>query len=446
MNATNPQADRANIILSGVNPWPDGPRSTVRLADGVIAGLQESPREGDRIFSLQNRLLLPGLVNVHCHLDKVNLAERFLNQSGTIDEARQRLREAKFHFTVQDVRERAGQFLRFSAISGVTAVRSHVDIDPVVGLKSVEALLQLRDQYKGVLDLQIVAFPQEGILEQPGTEDLMREALRMGVDVVGGHLSISQSPQAIKEQLDIVFHLAAEFDRDIDVHTDFGLDFDLSVSRHKDNKLYPDGLGAVHLAEKTIREGYEGRVTASHLCGLDSVPVEIRSNVIDLLLQAGVSVVALPASNLYAHGREDATGSRRGVTRIRELQAAGVRVAVGPDNIRDPFNPYLNADLITNSILTAITCHMVTTDDFTTVVDLHTNEPAKIMRLPRYGHKPECYADLVVLEAQSVPDLLDGRRQPLLVFKRGHVVAHNQVIRMFAPQGLEVDSLWFEES
>lgn len=439
MNKVNPQAKKADVILSGVIPWPEGPPSTVRIADGLIAGLQEKPEEGDQVIHLTDRLLLPGLVNVHCHPDKVNLAERLFNQSGTIDEARQRLREAKSHFTTQDVRERAEKFFRSSVMSGVTALRTHVDIDPVVGLKSVEAVLQLRDEYKDVLDIQIVAFPQEGILEHAGTEDLMREALRMGADVVGGHLSISRSPQAMKDQLDVVFSLAAEFDRDIDVHTDFGIDFDLSTSRHQDNKLYPDGLGVVHLAEKTIQAGYQGRVVASHLCGLDSVPPELRKNVIDLLRKAEISVVALPASNLYAHGRNDATGSRRGVAPIRELQAAGVPVAVGPDNIRDPFNPYLGADPMLNALLTAMTCHMVTTDDFKTVMDYHTYEAAKIMRLPHYGNKPGCYADLVVLEAKSLPDLLDGNRQPLLVFKRGSVVAHTEVSRKFTPQGLEED-------
>lgn len=446
MNIATFNADGSDTLLEGVRLWPAGRQSTIRLSDGLVVGLQECPREGDRVFPLQDRLVMPGLVNVHCHLDKVNLAERFNNQSGTIGEARQRLRQAKTQFSVKDVYERAKRFLRLSALCGVTAIRSHVDIDPVVGLKSVEALLQLRNEFRSVLDLQIVAFPQEGILEQPGTEDLLREALIIGADVVGGHLSISHSPQAMKEQLDIVFRLATEFDRDIDVHTDFGIDFDLSVSRHSNGVLYPDGLGAVHLAEKTIAESYEGRVTASHVCGLDSVPFELRKNVIDLLLEAEVSVVALPASNLYAHGREDDIGSRRGVTRIRELQAAGVQVAVGPDNIRDPFNPYLNADLLTNSIVTAITCHMVTTEDFTTVVEFHTDAAAKIMQLPHYGLQSGCYADLVVLGACSVPDLLDGNREPLLVFKRGHVVAHNQVIRTFAPQELELGSLSFQHS
>jgi cytosine deaminase len=446
VNAIDLQKKQPDILLSDVVPWPEGPRASVRISGGIITAPQEHPREGERVFHLKDRLLLPGLVNVHCHPDKVGLAERSFNKSGTIDEARQRLREAKNHFTEQDVRERAEKFLRSSVMGGVTALRAHVDIDPVVGLKSVRALLKLREAYKDVLDIQIVAFPQEGILEHKGTEDLLREALRMGADVVGGHLSISRSPQAMKDQLDVVFLLAAEFDRDIDVHTDFGIDFDLAVSRHEDNKLYPDGLGVVHLAEKTIREGYQGRVTASHLCGLDSVPVELRRNVIDLLLKAELSVVALPGSNLYAHGRNDATGSRRGVAPIRELQAAGVPVAVGPDNIRDPFNPYLGADLLLNSLLTAITCHMVTTEDFKTVLEYHTYAPARMMKLPRYGNEPGCDADLVVLEAKSLPDLLDGNRQPLLVLKRGRVVAHSEVTRSFTPQGLKEDLLWFEQS
>lgn len=446
MIAQNSQPKQTDILLCGVIPWPNGPRTNIRISDGLITGYQENSQDGDRLFDLSDRLLLPGLVNVHCHPDKAGLSERLFNESGTIDEARRRLREAKNYFTVQDVRERAERFLQQGIVNGVTDIRAHVDIDPVVGLKSVEALLQLREEYQDVLGIQIVAFPQEGILEQEGTEALMREALRMGADIVGGHLSISRSPQAMKEQLDVIFSLAKEFDRDVDVHTDFGIDFDLAVSRHDDNKLYPDGLGAVHLAEKTIQEGFQGRVVASHLCGLDSVPPELRKNVVDLLLQAEISVVALPGSNLYAHGRNDPTGSRRGIAPIRELTAAGVPVAVGPDNIRDPFNPYLGHDLILNSLLTAMTCHMVTTEDFITVLDFHTNAAAQIMHLPRYGIETGSYADLVVLEAKSLPDLLDGNRQPLLVLKRGRIVAHSEIKHSFTPQGLKEHSLWFEQS
>jgi len=377
------------------------------------------------------RLVLPGLVNVHTHLDKALLARRVPNESGTITEARARLKDAKARFTPDDVFERAAATLRRSIQFGVTALRSHVDIDPVVGLKGVRGLLAVREWMRDAIDVQIVAFPQEGIVEQPGTEELMREALRLGADVVGGHLSMASDLSALKAQTDIIFRLAAEFDRDIDVHVDFdiGCDYSRSVSTHADGRRYPDGLGAVYLAEKTIAEGFQGRVTASHLCGLDSIPPDLRHNVAGLLDRAQVSVIALPANNMYVHGREDVTGKRRGVTRLLELQEHGVRVAVGTDNIRDPFDPFGNADVIQNAFLAAIACHLDGVEDFWNMLDLHTWCAAEVMRLPYYGLTPGAYADLVVFEARSLDDLLDGDSTRRWVMKRGRIVAEAQLVR-----------------
>ena len=420
-----------DLILGEARLSTGEPPQDIAIRESTIAAIGPPPLEsaGARRLAADGRLVVPGLVNVHAHLDKALLAERIPNVSGTIGEARQRMKEAKAAFTVADVRERAGRVLRRSIQHGVTALRTHVDIDPVVGLTSVEALLSLREELAGAVDVQIVAFPQEGIGEQPGTEDLMREALRMGVDVVGGHLSIAADPEALKEQTDIVFRLATAFDRDIDVHVDFDIDRDYgrAVSTHADGRRYPDALGAVYLAEKTIAEGYRGRVVASHLCGLDAVPPDLRQNVVDLLRRAGVSVIALPSNNMYVHGRTDATGTRRGVTRLRELQAAGVRIAVGPDNIRDPFNPFGNTDLIQNAVLAALAFHLVTPEDFWTMLRLHTSAAAEIMGLARYGLAPGCSADLVVFAARSLGDLLDGEAARTWVLKRGRIVAATEV-------------------
>lgn len=424
--------DPPRLVLSGVRRWPGGPPEDIAVVAGTISTCG-SIRSDDQLSQFDGALLLPGFVNIHAHLDKAGLAARVANVSGTVDEARWRMKAAKAGFTRADVQERALQVARSSVTNGVTAIRTHVDIDPVVGLTSVEALLALREQMLGVLELQIVAFPQEGIVEAPGTEDLMREALRMGVDCVGGHLSILQSPEAMRVALDSVFGLAREFDRDIDVHTDFGIDFEPRVSRHGDGRLYPDGLGIVHLAERTVSEGFQGRVAASHVCGLSSVPADLRANVIDLIASAAVSVIACPASNLVAHGRSDATGPRRGIAPVRELLDGGVRVALGTDNIRDPFDPFLGTHPVINAVLAAISCHMVNESDFATVIELQTSQPAAIMRLPDYGISDGCSADIVVLEARDLTELLDGRFSPLLVLKNGQEVAAATVVRTYFP-------------
>ena len=418
------------LVVSGARPWGLDPCRDLHIREGRVASDSELVPDALSLAA-DGRIVLPGLINVHAHLDKVLLAERIENVSGTIAEARAKMKEAKASFAVSDVKQRAGKVLRRSVQDGISAIRTHVDVDPIVGLRGLEALLSLRDEMSPVLDLQIVVFPQEGIAEQPGTEDLMREALRMGADVVGGHLSIARDQQALKKQIDTVFRLATAFDKDIDVHVDFDVDRDYGreVSLHADGWEYPDGLGTVHLAERTIADGYQGRVAASHLCALDSLPQRLRMNVVDLILRANLAVIALPASNMYVHGRNDLTGTRRGITRLRELQSAGVRVAVGTDNIRDPFNPYVNTDLIGHAVFTALACHFVTSKDFLTVLRLHTEAAAGIMGLKSYGLGPGCVADLVVFEAHSLEDLLDGAQERRWVLKRGNLVAEADVRR-----------------
>jgi cytosine deaminase len=420
-----------DLIVEQARLGMDGSVQNIAISAGNIAAVGHLPNDGGMVRRLKahGQLVLPGLVNVHTHLDKALLARRIANISGTIREARDRMKEAKAAFTTADIKERAAEVLRRSIQYGVTAVRTHVDIDPVVGLKGVEALLSLREEMHGVIDLQIVAFPQEGIVEQPGTEDLMREALRLGADVVGGHLSIARDPETLQAQIDIVFRLATEFDRTIDVHVDYDIDRDYNhnVSTHTDARRYPDNLGVVRLAEKTIAEGYQGRVTASHLCSLDVVLPDLRRNVVELLHRARVSVIALPANNIYVHGRDDVVGTRRGVTRLRELRNGGVHVAVGTDNIRDPFDPFGNADPIQNAVLAAFVCHLVTPEDFWTMLELHTSTAAKLMGLSHYGLTPGCRADLVVLGAHSLDELLDGETNRRWVLKRGRIVAETEV-------------------
>jgi cytosine deaminase len=433
-----------DLLLEGARLWTGGPLQNLRIQGERITSVDPTPGAGSRpatsavgwgavpvaspaaaapvrVIRLDGRLVFPGFVNAHAHLDKAMMAARFENASGTIDEVRRNMRSAKAAFTADDVLERATKALRRCIAHGVTAVRTHVDIDPTVGLTSLRALLTLKQEFRDAIDLQIVAFPQEGIEEFPGTEDLLRSALELGADVVGGHPSISAGTAVLRKQVDIVFRLAKEFDVDIDFHTDFGIDRDhtAEVTRHFDGREYPDSLGAVYIARKTIEANYQGRVVASHLCGLDMVPPALRRNVCELLREAGVAVVAAPASNLYGNGRDDRVGARRGVTRLTELLAAGVRVAVGTDNIRDPFDPFGNTDLIQNAVLASLACHLVTEQDFLTMLALHTVAAADVMGLADYGLTPGDEASLVVLEARSLSDLLDGDTARRLVLKRG---------------------------
>jgi len=387
----------------------------------------KKPKGMEKEFDAGGNLVIPGLINIHMHLDKSGLAEAISNETGTLAEARQRIREAKPGFTREGIKARARKTVLQAVRDGVTAIRTHVDIDPAIGLKGLEAILELRESLKKIVDIQIVAFPQEGISESPGTEDLMREALGMGADVVGGHLSIAHD---FREHSERVFDLALEYDRDVDIHVDIDIDRDYSkTTPHSDGKEYPDGLGVVAMALETVRRGYGGRVAASHLCALDALAPSLAENVITLMAQTGVSAVALPPGNLYTHGRADLQNVRRGVTRVRALLAGGVRVSFGTDNTRDPFNPLGNTDMIHNAILTAYACHMATAEDFRTTLKLCTVNAADIMKLPEYGLQKGRFADIVILNAPSAEEALANQAMATHVFKRGRLVATNEIKR-----------------
>lgn len=378
----------------------------------------------DRVIDAAGSLVVPGLIDPHTHLDKAGLSDQVVNVSGTVEEARKKMLEAKRGITMENIKQRARRVIDESIRSGVTAIRTHVDVDPIIQLRGMQALLELKQEYADRIDLQIVAFPQEGISEAPGTYDLMNEALRMGADVVGGHLSIARD---YREHTEKVFRLGNDFDRLVDIHVDFNIERDYShCTRHEDDRLYPDDLGVVCMAEEVLRQGYQDRAAASHLCGLDSIPPEISENVISLIKKAGIAVIALPPGNLFLQGRADPYRVRRGVTKVKDLLRAGVRVSFGPDNVRDPFNPIGSPNMIHNALLTTYACHMNSHEDFQKILQMCTTDAAVIMNLPDYGLAENCYADLVVLGCSSVEELLAYQPIPRWVIKHGTIVSESR--------------------
>jgi len=303
---------------------------------------------------------------------------------------------------------------------GITAIRTHVDVDPVIQLRGIQAILNLRKKYKNKIDLQIVAFPQEGIEQSPGTYELMVEALKLGADVVGGHLS---NVNDHRNHMEHVIQLAKTFIKPIDIHVDFNIDRDYSNKiSFSDGIMYPRDLGVVWMADEVIQSHFNGLTVASHLCGLDNLSPEDSTNVINLLKKANISVIALPPGNLFLQGRSDNQKVRRGVTKVKELLNSGIKVSFGPDNIRDAFNPIGSPNMIFNAILTAYACHMTSSADFQEVFNMCTYTAAQIMQLPKYGLNDGCFADLVVLDQPTIIDALSYQANPLMVFKKGNIL------------------------
>src|SRR5689334_22058802 len=306
-----------------------------------IVGVDTAARTAHRTVDLGGRLVTPGLVESHIHLDKALLSDRVTSTAGTLEEAIRLTGEAKRAFTIEDIRERARRVLDVAVRAGTTAMRSHVEVDPIVGLTGIEAMLPLREEYAPALDLQLCAFAQEGIIKAPGTEGLLRRALTMGADLVGG-CRYNDTDGA--EHIRIVFALATAFGVDADFHVDFADE--------------PEHLHVREIAAQTVRAGWQGRVTLGHLTELGAVPLFRQEEIIAEIVDANLGVICLPATDLYLMGRGDDFNVRRGLTPVKRLLAAGVPVALASNNIRNPFTPVGAADLAHMAFLASVAAHM----------------------------------------------------------------------------------------
>lgn len=393
---------------------PDGGRADIGCADGRIAAVGDlSGRSAGRRLRCEDRVVTPGLVESHIHLDKALLSDRTPSVEGTLQEAIRITGEAKRRFTVEDIRARARTVLDMAVRSGTTAMRSHVEVDPIVGLRGLEALLPLKVEYAPALDLQLCAFAQEGVFRLPGTEPLLRDALRSGADLIGGCPYTDANGRA---HIDVIFGLAREFGVDADFHVDF---FD-----------EPEHLHLRYILEQTVRLGWQDRVAVGHCTELGALPPADLAPIAAGLKEAGVGVVTLPATDLYLMGRKDTHRVRRGLAPIRRLLDAGVTVAAATNNVRNAFTPVGNANLLLMGFLLTVAAHMGTERGRREVLEMLTAHPARLLRLPSCGPGLGLQADLVVWNATHHDDLVAGQATPWLVLKRGRItVEHERVVR-----------------
>jgi cytosine deaminase len=402
-----------DLLLQGCR-LPDGTPADLGCRAGRIVALGDlAGSPASRTVSCEGRAVTPGLVESHIHLDKALLSERAPGTEGTLAEAIRVTGAAKRAFTVEDIRARARAVLDLAVRHGTTAMRSHVEVDPLVGLKGVEALLPLKAEYAPALDLQLCAFAQEGILQAPGTEALLAEALGRGADLVGGCPYNDTDPEA---HIDLVFRLAARFGTDADFHVDF---FD-----------EPQHLHVRAIAERTRRYGWQGRVAVGHCTELAALPPADLDPILTELAGAGIGVIVLPATDLYLMGRRDERNVRRGLAPVKRLLAAGIPVAAASNNVRNAFTPVGNASLPLMGFLLTVGAHMGTARELGNALAMLTQHPARILRLPDYGLATGCRADLVVWETERPEDIVAALAPPRLVVKAGRVsVEHERRVR-----------------
>jgi cytosine deaminase len=351
----------------------------------------------------------PGLVEPHLHLDAVlTEGQPRHNQGGSLFEGIEIWGERVKTLTVEDVTARANQALRWLLASGVTRLRAHVDVcDPA--LTAVQALLGVRQAWRGVIDIQLVAFPQQGIHSFPDGEALMVEALERGVDVVGGIPHYEWTREYGERDVKTALALAARYGRPADLHCD---ETDDDQSRFLEV-----------LAAETIRLGLQGRVTASHTTAMHSYSNAYAHRLIRLARAAGVHFVTNPLDNSVLQGRFDAYPIRRGFTRVKELLRAGVNVAIGHDSIMDPWYPLGIGDPVQACFVMVHYGQMSGHDELAGMLDFVTTRAAACLGLGDYGLAVGARADLVVFDAPTPADAVRTLAVRVAVVSGGRVVA-----------------------
>lgn len=313
-------------------------------------------------FDLNGRLVFNGFVDAHMHLDKAFVNEIVCNRSGTLQEAIEIMKIYKASMTEDDVRMRSEKLLQMAWENGTRLIRTHVDVEKTMKLRSIRALLDMKKKWAQKIKLQIVAFPQDGIVDDRESYYWLEEALKAGADVVGGIPAIENDPA---EHIRMIFELAEKYDVDIDMHIDENDD--------------PECLTILELCRQTEEHQYQGRVIAGHLCSLASCEPNVVEEVLGRIKMAKIGLVSLPSTNLYLEGRDDKKMIRRGIMPIRRAHEKGIPTTIASDNVRDPFNPFGNANPLETALIAAHGCHMGGEKDLENLFEMITTIPQKMI-------------------------------------------------------------------
>lgn len=381
-----------------------------------------------KVFDLKGRMMLPGLVDIHMHLDKAFSLPQVGNQTGTLLEAIQNYSRAAASFSKETIRARIVRTALQAVSYGSTRLRSHLDFNVSAGedvaIRTVEAALEARSLLSGVVDLELYPMVPYRDLGRRGME-LIEESLRMGLDGIGGAPHLSHNPDT---DIEGIFELALRLGVPIDLHCD-----------ETDN---PEMKTVLKVAQESLKYDYHGKVTAGHLCSLSSMPPAEAEELIAMMSLAGVHAVTLPAANLYLQGRADLGPVRRGVTRVRELMEGGVALAAASDNIHDPFHPFGRGDLLQIAQLTGYAAHYGSPEDMVKLLDMVTVKPAIIAGLENYGIHKGGAADFVIVDARNPEEVFTHLPAGRWVAKSGAWVSVTRAASRFGEE--RIQRLWEE--
>jgi cytosine deaminase len=379
----------------------------IGIAGGRIAAIEPHLACEAAEIDIGGKLVLPGFVDTHIHLDKACLLGRCAHDHGGVSEAIRAVAAMKRDFTVEDVYARGARVIERAITFGTMRMRTHVEIDPRIGLRGFEAIKALKRDYDWAIDISPCVFPQEGLTNDPGAEELLIAALRDGGESIGGCPYVDTDPNAHIEK---IFDLAQEFDVDVDLHLDFDLD--------------PSWWHMEEVCRQTERRNYQGRVAIGHATKLSALPPDRLKAASERLASAGVAVTVLPATDLYLLARDATHNVPRGLTAAHRLIEDGVLCSVATNNVQNPFTPFGDASLLRMANFYANIAHAAV-KEFDACLDLVTDLPARLMNLRDYGIAVGNPADIIVLDTDSgrgaiaeLPDVLMGFKDGRQTFER----------------------------
>lgn len=396
----------------GTHPEP----VDVGVEDGRISSIRDRGQipQASAELDAEGSLVSPPLVDPHVHLDAVlTVGEPRYNESGTLIEGILTWAERKPSLTHEDVKRRALEAIRWEVAQGTGLIRSHVDVcDP--NLVALKALLELREEVRDIVELRLIAFPQDGILSFPDGKELMREAMRLGCDVIGGIPHYEWTRDDGVEEVHFIFDLAKETGKPIDLHCD---ETDDEQSRFLEV-----------VAARAIRDGMQGRVVAGHTTAMASYNDNYAFKLIQILKRAGVTIVANPLDNIVLQGRFDTYPKRRGMTRVKELDAAGINVACGHDSIMDPWYPLGRGSMLDALSMLVHVGQMTGRAELFRAYDMVTTNPARAAEVP-WGIEEGLPANFAIFDCTDEAEAIRLRPAARWVVRGGHVVAETEPSR-----------------
>lgn len=355
-------------------------------------------------------LVSPPFIESHVHLDSaLNVGKPRFNESGTLLEGIEIWGERKKDLTKDDIKKNAIEAVKWLITNGVLFIRAHTD-STEKSLMTLEALLEVKEEMKEYIDIQVVAFPQDGVFQYKGMDILMKDAVKMGADVVGGIPQVEMTREDGIKSIEYIFEMAKKYNKLIDIHTDETGD---NQSRFLEV-----------IAKYTVEHEMQGLVTASHTTAMHNYDNDYAAKLIALVKRASVNIVTNPSSNALLQNRLDGYPRKRGTTRVDELVKADVNVSIGNDNIMDPFGPLGKGNMLQTAYLLAHTAHLSGNGDILNLFDMITVNGAKTLNLKDYGIKKGNPANFIILDAKDEREAIRLTSEVLYVFKNGRMIVN----------------------